>query len=97
MEAIPATAPLNAKKPGVPYAPDSINDRDLNLKLGTGYLKLLLEDFEVGAPRPKRAPAATLAQGKGAGEGCGEELVLREAEDYMKVLLKAALLRDPRG
>jgi len=46
MQLMPATARWTAKRLGVPYTPSSINDRDLNLRLGTGYMKLLLDDFE---------------------------------------------------
>jgi soluble lytic murein transglycosylase len=46
MQIMPATARWTAKRLDVPYGPGQINDRDTNLRLGTGYLGLLLEDFE---------------------------------------------------
>ncbi|CAN5683217.1 lytic transglycosylase domain-containing protein [soil metagenome] len=45
MQLMPATARWTAKKLGVPYTADLITDRDTNLRLGTGYLKLVLDDF----------------------------------------------------
>jgi soluble lytic murein transglycosylase len=46
MQVMPATARWTAKRLGVPYGPGMINDRETNLRLGTGYLGMLLEDFE---------------------------------------------------
>jgi len=46
MQLMPATARLTAKRLGVPYGPALINDRDTNLRLGTGYLRLMLDEFE---------------------------------------------------
>jgi soluble lytic murein transglycosylase len=45
MQIMPATARWTAKKTGIPYSADMLNDRDFNLKLGTSYLKLVLDDF----------------------------------------------------
>jgi len=46
MQLMPATARWTARKIGVDYSHAMITDRDLNLKLGTSYLKLVLDDFE---------------------------------------------------
>jgi len=45
MQLMPATARWTAKKIGLPYSSDLISDRDTNLKLGTNYLKFVLDDF----------------------------------------------------
>ncbi|MEP7099926.1 MAG: transglycosylase SLT domain-containing protein [Burkholderiales bacterium] len=45
MQLMPATARWTAKKIGLPYTHDLIADRDTNLRLGTNYLKLVLDDF----------------------------------------------------
>ena len=45
MQLMPATARWTAKKIGLNYTQDLITDRDTNLKLGTSYLKLVLDDF----------------------------------------------------
>ena len=65
MQVMPATARWTAKKIGLPYSADMIADRDVNLKIGTGYLKLVLDDFDgsqlmaaaaynAGPSRPRR-------------------------------------------
>jgi soluble lytic murein transglycosylase len=46
MQVMPATARWMAKRLEMPYGAGSINDRDTNLRLGTGYLSLLLGDFQ---------------------------------------------------
>src|SRR5437763_4602739 len=45
MQLMPATARWTAKKIGLAYTPALITDRDTNLRLGTAYLKLVLDDF----------------------------------------------------
>jgi soluble lytic murein transglycosylase len=45
MQLMPATARWTAKKIGLSYTPELITDRDVNLRLGTNYLKLVLDDF----------------------------------------------------
>jgi soluble lytic murein transglycosylase len=45
MQLMPSTARWTAKKIGLPFTPDLIVDRDVNLRLGTAYLKLVLDDF----------------------------------------------------
>jgi soluble lytic murein transglycosylase len=45
MQLMPATARWTAKKLGLPFSHHLIADRDVNLRLGTAYLKLVLDDF----------------------------------------------------
>ena len=45
MQIMPATARWTAKRIGVAYTSASIADRDMNLRLGTAYLKIILDDF----------------------------------------------------
>jgi soluble lytic murein transglycosylase len=45
MQVMPATARWVARKIGLRFTPDMITDRDVNLTLGTAYLKLVLDDF----------------------------------------------------
>jgi soluble lytic murein transglycosylase len=45
MQLMPATAKWTAKKIGLAYSPALLIDRDANIKLGTSYLKLVLDDF----------------------------------------------------
>jgi soluble lytic murein transglycosylase len=47
MQVMPATARWTARKIGLTgFTPDQINDRETNIAIGTGYLKLVLDDFE---------------------------------------------------
>lgn len=46
MQLMPGTARWTARKLGIPYSRERINDGDINLRLGTGYLKLMLDIFE---------------------------------------------------
>ena len=46
MQVMPATARWTAKKIGITdFQPHQITDRDTNIAIGTGYLKLVLDDF----------------------------------------------------
>lgn len=65
MQVMPATARWTARKVGMSYSPDLLHDRDVNLKLGTSYLKLILDDlggsqamataaYNAGPNRPRR-------------------------------------------
>ena len=49
MQVMPATARWTARKLGIPYD-GSLHDLDTNLRIGTGYLKLLLDDFGGSLP-----------------------------------------------
>lgn len=46
MQLMPSTARWTAKKIGLAYSHDLIADRDVNLRLGMSYLKLVLDDFD---------------------------------------------------
>ncbi len=73
MQVMPATARWTARKIGLTgFTIDQLNDRDTNIAIGTGYLKLVLDDFEgsmplaaaaynAGPSRPRnwRAPGGT--------------------------------------
>ena len=94
MQLMPATARWTAKKIGLNYNADQIADRDTNLKLGTTYLKLVLDDFS-GSPA-----LAAAAYNAGPGrprkwrEGppldpavWAENIPLTETRDYVKKVL----------
>ncbi|MEY3445619.1 MAG: hypothetical protein RIR45_374, partial [Pseudomonadota bacterium] len=56
MQVMPATARWTAKKIGlVDFQPSQITDRDTNIAIGTGYLKLVLDNF--GGSMPMAAAA----------------------------------------
>jgi len=47
MQVMPATARWTARKIGLTgFTPDQLADRDMNISIGTGYLKLVLDDFD---------------------------------------------------
>jgi soluble lytic murein transglycosylase len=47
MQLMPATARWTARRIGLAgYSPDQLQNQSINLQLGTGYLKLVLDDFE---------------------------------------------------
>ncbi len=51
MQVMPATASWTAKKIGMTgFKPNQITDRDTNIAIGTGYLKLVLDDFAGSMP-----------------------------------------------
>nr|WP_315489265.1 transglycosylase SLT domain-containing protein [uncultured Rhodoferax sp.] len=51
MQVMPATAKWTAKKIGLTnFQPHQINDRDINIAIGTGYLKLVLDSFDGSMP-----------------------------------------------
>ncbi|MCV2437233.1 lytic transglycosylase domain-containing protein [Paucibacter sp. DJ2R-2] len=45
MQVMPATARWTAKKAGLSYSPELMKTQDFNLRIGTHYLKLVLDDF----------------------------------------------------
>src|SRR5262249_41669611 len=51
MQVMPATARWTAKKIGLAgFTTDQLTDRDTNIAIGTGYLKLVLDDFSGSMP-----------------------------------------------
>ena len=47
MQVMPATASWTARRIGLrDFKPEQITDRDINIQIGTAYLKLALDDFE---------------------------------------------------
>jgi soluble lytic murein transglycosylase len=50
MQVMPATARWTARKLGLPFSSDKLHDRDTNIAIGTGYLKLVLDDFDGSMP-----------------------------------------------
>lgn len=97
MQLMPATARWTAKKLGVDFRPEAINDRDLNLKLGTGYLKLVLDDFggsqtmaaaayNAGPNRPRRWREGGVLEPA----AWAETIPFNETRDYVKKVLSNA-------
>jgi soluble lytic murein transglycosylase len=98
MQIMPATAKWTAKRIGVDYKPEMITDRELNLRLGTTYLKLVLDDFggsqalaaaayNAGPGRPRRwreGPPMEPA-------AWAENIPFNETRDYVKKVLSNAV------
>ena len=86
-------------------SPSMITDRDVNLRLGTGYLKLVLDDFDgsqamaaaaynAGPGRPRRWREGPLLEPA----AWAENIPFNETRDYVKkVLSNAGLLRALLG
>ncbi len=97
MQVMPATARWTAKKIGLPFFDAQIVDRNTNLKIGTAYLKLVLDDFDgsqamaaaaynAGPSRPRRwREGATLEPAIWA-----ENIPFSETRDYVKKVLSNA-------
>ncbi|MGB4059012.1 MAG: transglycosylase SLT domain-containing protein [Burkholderiaceae bacterium] len=99
MQVMPATAKWTAKKIGLTgFQPHQITERDTNIAIGTGYLKLVLDDFEgsmpmaaaaynAGPSRPRqwRAPGGSGPVLEGA--IWAENIPFAETRDYVKRVL----------
>lgn len=97
MQLMPATAQWTARKIGLNFTPAMITDHRTNLRLGTSYLKMVLEDFEgsmamaaaaynAGPSRPRRwREGARLETAAWA-----ETIPFNETRDYVKKVLSNA-------
>jgi soluble lytic murein transglycosylase len=95
MQLMPATASWTAKKLGLPWHSGLINDTDMNLQLGTAYLKRVLDDFggslamaaaayNAGPGRPRRWREGGPAMEPAA---WAESIPFNETRDYVKKVL----------
>lgn len=97
MQLMPSTARWTAKKLGLPFSGEAITDRETNIKIGTGYLKMVLDDFggsqamaaaayNAGPSRPRRwrdGPPLEAAI-------WAENIPFNETRDYVKKVLSNA-------
>ncbi len=97
MQVMPATAAWTARKLSIDYHPNNITDRGTNLRIGAGYLKLVLDDFQgaqalaaaaynAGPSRPRRwrdGPRIDAA-------AWVENIPFNETRDYVKKVLSNA-------
>ncbi|HEY6135260.1 MAG TPA: transglycosylase SLT domain-containing protein [Rubrivivax sp.] len=97
MQLMPATARWTAKRIGLPYSANMIADRDVNLKLGTSYLKLVLDDFDGSAALATAAYNAGPSRSRRWREGALQEaaawaegIPFNETRDYVKKVLSNA-------
>jgi soluble lytic murein transglycosylase len=95
MQVMPATARWTAKKIGlVNFTADQINDRDTNIAIGTGYLKLVLDDFGGSMPLAAAAYNAGPSRPRNWRNGppleaaiWAENVPFAETRDYVKKVL----------
>ncbi|HZA95370.1 MAG TPA: transglycosylase SLT domain-containing protein, partial [Burkholderiaceae bacterium] len=97
MQLMPATARYVAKRLNIAnFTPARVNDLDVNLQLGTGYLKMVLDDldgspvlataaYNAGPGRP-RAWRASLAKPV-EGAVFAETIPFNETRDYVKKVM----------
>jgi soluble lytic murein transglycosylase len=92
---MPATAKWTAKKIGLSsFTPDQITDREVNVAIGTGYLKLVLDDFEGSMPMAAAAYNAGPGRPRNWRNGpvleaaiWAENIPFQETRDYVKKVL----------
>ena len=98
MQVMPATAKWTAKKIGLSdFTPAKLSDRDTNIAIGTGYLKLVLDSFNGSMPLaaaaynagPSRPRAWRGTSGGPTMEGAAwaESIPFHETRDYVKKVL----------
>jgi soluble lytic murein transglycosylase len=97
MQVMPATARWTAKKMGIPYTNDLIADRDTNLRIGTAYLRFVLDDF--GGSQALAAAAYNAGPGRSRkwrdgpileAAAWAENVPFPETRDYVKKVLSNA-------
>jgi len=98
MQVMPATARWTARKLGMTgFSPEQLSDRDTNIAIGTGYLKMVLEDF--GGSMPMAAAAYNAGPGRPRnwrngpvleGAAWAENVPFAETRDYVKKVLSNA-------
>ncbi len=97
MQLMPGTARWTARKIGLPFRPDMITQRDVNIRLGTSYLKLVLDDFggsqamaaaayNAGPSRPRKWRQGPLLEVA----AWAENIPFAETRDYVKKVLSNA-------
>jgi len=97
MQLMPTTARWVAKKMALDYKPDQIVDPTLNVRLGTSYLKLVLEDFGGSQAMAAAAYNAGPSRPRRWREGppiepsiWAENIPFNETRDYVKKVLSNA-------
>jgi soluble lytic murein transglycosylase len=111
MQVMPATAKWTAKKIGMNgFTPDQITDKEVNVAIGTGYLKLVLSDFEGSMAMAAAAYNAGPSRPRNWRNGpvleaaiWAENVPFHETRDYVKKVLSnttnyaAILTRQPQS
>jgi len=95
MQVMPATARWTARKIGLNgFTPDQINDRDTNIAIGTGYLKIVLDSLGGSMPLAAAAYNAGPSRARKWSQGrvlegaiWAENVPFNETRDYVKKVL----------
>jgi soluble lytic murein transglycosylase len=95
MQIMPATARWTARKLGIEgFSPAQLHDRDTNIAVGTGYLKLVLDDFDGSMPLAAAAYNAGPTRPRAWRNGpvteaaiWAENVPFAETRDYVKKVL----------
>jgi len=95
MQVMPATAKWTAKKIGLTgFTPEQITDKETNVTIGTGYLKLVLDDFAGSMPMAAAAYNAGPSRPRNWRNGpvleaaiWAENIPFQETRDYVKKVL----------
>ena len=95
MQVMPATARWTARKIGLPnFAPEQLRDRETNIAIGTGYLKLVLDNFDASMPLATAAYNAGPSRPRSWRNGprieaaaWAENVPFSETRDYVKKVL----------
>ncbi|MEN9889346.1 MAG: Soluble lytic murein transglycosylase precursor [Pseudomonadota bacterium] len=95
MQVMPATAKWTAKKIGLSgFTPDQLTDKETNVTIGTGYLKLVLDDFGGSMPMAAAAYNAGPSRPRAWRNGpvleaaaWAENIPFQETRDYVKKVL----------
>ena len=97
MQVMPATARWTARKIGLSFTPDMITDRDVNIRIGTSYLKLVLDDLSGSQPMAAAAYNAGPGRPRKWREGPRlepaiwiENVPFGETRDYVKKVMSNA-------
>jgi soluble lytic murein transglycosylase len=100
MQVMPATARWTARWIGLNgFTPDQLTDRDTNIAIGTGYLKLVLDDFNGSMPLAAAAYNAGPNRPRAWRNGpvmeaaaWAENVPFGETRDYVKKVLSNATI-----
>lgn len=95
MQVMPATAKWTAKKIGLTgFTVEQLNDHEVNVAIGTGYLKLVLDDFGGSMPMAAAAYNAGPSRPRSWRNGpvleaaiWAENIPFQETRDYVKKVL----------
>jgi len=94
MQLMPSTAKWVAKKQGIPFKPETLYETPVNLRVGAGYLRMVLDSFKGSLPLAAAAYNAGPSRPRRWREGATvdaaiwtETIPFWETRDYVKKVL----------